>query len=347
VCAVRQIATCHDDRVGTIEPTNGRRLGVRHAPGRGTAILLGIIVTFIWASSVVLLRLGLSGEVTDPIGFAGIRFTLAALLLFPLAWSRLRPALASRIEPRIEPRSLLTAALFGLLLYGVAQIAVHVSLGTVSASTMGLMIGLTPVVTALLVVRSRGERASRMQIAGVGVLVVGVLIYFGLSVPEPQVLPMVMLAAVVPVVVGVATVLGRRLALDVESFGGPMGLTAIAMICGGIFTLVFGLIVEGIPELSLRAWMLIAWMAVVNTALAYTLWTQVQRTLRAVEASVLGDVTVLMTALLGWLVLGETLGALEIAGLVLAVVGVLIVQLAPMVRGRRLPAGVEPSLGQE
>jgi len=319
------------------------RLRIRHAPGRGTAILLGIIVTFIWASSVVLLRFGLSEEVTDPIGFAGIRFTLAALLLLPLAWSRLRSVLASRIEPQL----LLSAMLFGLLLYGVAQIAVHVSLGTVSASTMGLMIGVTPVVTVLLVTRQEHERASLAQVVGIVVLVVGVLVYFGLEVPEQQALPAVLLAAVVPVAVGAATVLGRRLALDVGSFGGPMGLTAIAMICGGVFTLVFGLIVEGIPELSLRAWMLIVWMAVVNTALAYTLWTQVQRTLRAVEASVLGDVTVLMTVFLGWLVLGEALGVLEIAGLVLAVVGVLIVQLAPMVRGRRSPAGVEPSLGQE
>jgi drug/metabolite transporter (DMT)-like permease len=294
--------------------------------------VLGVIVTFLWASSVVLLRLGLSEEVTDPIGFAGVRFTLAAILLFPLALPRLRSAGVARIGPR----ALFGAFFYGWLMFGIAQIAVHVALGTVSASTMGLMIGLTPVVTAVFVVRGGRERASLLQLGGIGVLVVGVLIFFGLEVPEPDLLPMVLLAAVVPLVVGVATVLGRRLAIRVERYGGSLGLTAMAMIAGGLFTLVFGLVVEGVPQFTVRAWLLILWMAGVNTAMAYTLWTQVQRTLRAVESSVLGDVTVLQTALLGWLVLGEALGAFEIVGLVLAVIGVVIVQVAPTLRARRL-----------
>lgn len=303
-------------------------LSVRHAPGHGTAILLGVIVTFLWASSVVLIRLGLIEEVSEPIGFAGIRFSLAAILLLPLALPRIR---SSGIW-RARSRALSGAFVYGLLMYGVAQIGVHVGLGVVSASTMGLMIGLTPVVPALLVRGSMRERASRLQALGLAVLIVGIVVYFGLDVPDQAVLPGLLLAATVPVTVGVSAVLGRRLALDVDRFGGPLGLTATAMLVGGIFLLLVGLLLEGVPALSLRAWVLIIWMAVVNTAMAYTLWTQVQRTLRAIEASVLGDVTVLQTALLGWLVLGEALGILEVAGLVLAVVGVVVVQVTPLLR---------------
>ena len=308
----------------------GRRLGVEHAPGRGVAIVLGLVVTLLWASSVVLLRLGLDEEVTDPIGFAGVRFTLAALMLFPLAMPRMRVARVAHIGRY----GLGGVLLYGLLMFGINQIAVHVSLQTVSASTMGLMIGLTPVVTALFMMGRGQERASLVQLIGIGVLVVGVLIYFGLQVPDPELLPMVLLAALVPICVGGAAVLGRHLAVHVGDYGGPLGLTAIAMVAGGLFIIVFGLLVEGVPEFSIRAWLLIITMAAINTALAYTLWMQVQRTLWAVESSVLGDVTVLMTAFLGWLVLGEALGTLEIAGLLLAVVGVGIVQLAPIYRAR-------------
>ena len=81
--------------------------------------------------------------------------------------------------------------------------------------------------------------------------------------------------------------------------------------------------------------LLIVWLAAVNTAFTYTLWTQIQRTLRAVESSVLADLTVILIAVLGWAVLDESLGALEIAGLLLAVAGVFLVQLAPTLRGRR------------
>jgi drug/metabolite transporter (DMT)-like permease len=43
-----------------------------------------------------------------------------------------------------------------------------------------------------------------------------------------------------------------------------------------------------------------------------------------------------MTAFLGWLVLGEALGTVEVVGLVLTVVGVAIVQLAPMLARPRI-----------
>ena len=54
---------------------------MRQPPGRAAAVAIGVIVTFLWATSVVLIRLGLTEEAVDPIGFAGVRFTLAALIL--------------------------------------------------------------------------------------------------------------------------------------------------------------------------------------------------------------------------------------------------------------------------
>mgnify|MGYP002063821584 FL=1 len=111
-------------------------------------------------------------------------------------------------------------------------------------------------------------------------------------------------------------------------------MTAIAMLVGAAATLVIALLVEGVPSFSPTAWLLIAWLAVVNTALTYTLWAQSQRSLRAVESSVLGDLTVIQVALLGWVVLGEGLDLAQMAGIALAVGGVIIVQLAPVLAAR-------------
>jgi drug/metabolite transporter (DMT)-like permease len=306
------------------------------APSRGVAILLGVIVTFLWATSVVLIRVGLTKEGVDPIGFAGVRFTLAALLLLPLALPRLRAAHAWRAGRR----PLLGVAVYGLLVFCVAQVAFVLALGELPASTVGLLMGLGPVVTAVVVMRSQQERASAVQVVGIAVLIAGVVAFFGMALPEAAT-PTALLAGIaIPLTIGGSAKLGRHLAVEARRlFGGPLGLTALAMSVGGVATLVLALVLEGVPSFSQRAWFLIIWLAAVNTALTYTLWTQTQRTLRAVESSVLGDLTVILIAVLGWFVLDESLEPLQIAGLIVAVVGVAIVQLAPALLRRPWRAG--------
>jgi drug/metabolite transporter (DMT)-like permease len=302
-------------------------------PTRRRALVLGIIVTILWATSVILIRVGLTDEGLAPLAFAGVRFSLAALLLLVLALPGLHQARAWK-APR---RSLMEVALYGSLVFCVAQIAFVVALGELSAATVGLLMGLAPVVTAIFVIRSHHERASPLQLAGIVVLMVGVLSFFGLAVPVGAT-PLALLAAIaIPVVIGGSARLGRHVALDAgRLFGGPLGLTALAMAAGGFATLGLALLLEGVPSFSARAWLLILWLAVVNTALTYTLWTHTQRTLHAVESSVLGDLTVILVAVLGWVALDESLDLVQTLGLVLAVAGVAIVQVAPL-RHRRPP----------
>jgi len=302
------------------------------APSRRLAVVLGVAVTFLWATSVVLIRVGLTEEDAQPLGFAGVRFTLAAILLLPLALPRLR---AVRVWTA-DRRSLLGVVIYGLLMFCVAQVGFYVALGDLSAATVGLLMGLAPVVTAVVTMRSRQERASLLQVLGIGVLIGGVLVYFGVEPPAAGLSVALLAGIAIPIVVGGSARLGRYLALDARRlYGGPLGLTALAMTVGGVTTLTLAIVVEGMPAFSPRAWLLIVWLAAINTALAYTLWTQTQRTLRAVEASVLADLTVILIALLGWVALGEALDPLQIAGLLLAVTGVFLVQLAPVLRGRR------------
>ena len=274
------------------------------APSRPVAIALGIVVTFLWATSVVLIRVGLTTEDVQPIGFAGVRFTLAAILLLPLATPQLR---AVRVW-RAGRRSLLGVALYGVLMFCVAQIGFYLALGELSAATVGLLMGLAPVVTALVTIRDRRERASALQVIGIAVLIVGVVVYFGLEQPDAGISLALLAGVSIPIVVGASARLGRHLAVDARRvFGGPLGLTALAMTVGGVTTLSLALVLEGVPGFSPRAWLLIVWLAAGQYGvLTYTLWTQIQRTLRAVESSVLADLTVILIAVLGWAVLDES-----------------------------------------
>jgi drug/metabolite transporter (DMT)-like permease len=90
-----------------------------------------------------------------------------------------------------------------------------------------------------------------------------------------------------------------------------------------------------VPTISSTNWAFIAWLAVVNTAFAFTLWNHVQRTLSAVESSIINSTMLVQIAILAWLFLGETLTIQDIAGMALVTVGTLVVQLRKE-KGKRI-----------
>ena len=77
------------------------------------------------------------------------------------------------------------------------------------------------------------------------------------------------------------------------------------------------------------------WLAVVNTAFAFTLWNHTLRTLTAIESNVMNNTMLIQIALLAWIFLGESLNGRQLLGIALAVVGIAIVQLAPLILRRR------------
>ena len=78
--------------------------------------------------------------------------------------------------------------------------------------------------------------------------------------------------------------------------------------------------------ISLRAWLIIAWLAIVNTALAFTLWNLSLRQLSALESAAINNTMLIQIAVLAWIFLNEPLGFGEAAGIVLVSAGVLLTQ---------------------
>ena len=65
----------------------------------------------------------------------------------------------------------------------------------------------------------------------------------------------------------------------------------------------------------------------VNSALAFTLWNRTLRTLSALESSIINNTMLFQIAVLAWLFLGEGLTGRELAGMALAALGTLAVQI--------------------
>ncbi len=271
-------------------------------PSRRLAIALAIFVTFLWSTSWILIKVGLQSEELEPLSFAGVRYGLAAAILLPLGLPALR-----RARPWAAGRGLvLRAAVLGLLLYAVAQGAQFAALDVLPAATVSLVLSGTPVAVALLSRRHATEAARRIQALRIAVLVAGVLLYFGLAAVPAGALLGVAIAVVGMLATAVGAQMGRMLARDaMDSFGGVVALTGVTMAIGAAVLLASGVALEGIPQLSGTGWLICGWLALVNTAFAFTIWNHTMRRLTAIESSVLNTAMVVQIATLAWVFLAR------------------------------------------
>jgi drug/metabolite transporter (DMT)-like permease len=298
----------------------------RHAVAIGQALL----VTFLWSTSWVLIKIGLEDLHLGPVSFAGLRYALAAVILLPFGIRALR-----RGRGPISRRLAIQVAVYGLLFVAVAQGAQFAALALLPATAVSLVLSATPLAVAGIALARREEQPTPLQLAGVALLVAGALAYFGLFALPPERAAGLVFALVCLTAAAISAHIGRGLARDaIARMGGPLGLTATSMVAGAVVLLAVGIAAEGWPTLDVRAWAIIGWLAAVNTAFAFTLWNHTLRTLTAVESSVVNNTMTIQIAILAVIFLGERLAPLQVAGLVLAATGAAVVQLAPIL-GRR------------
>jgi len=201
------------------------------------------------------------------------------------------------------------------------------------ATAVSLVLASIPAVVALMALAGRHERATVGQAAGIALLTVGALLYFGPFAVEPDAAIGFVAAGICVLAAALSSHLGRRLARDATArLGGPISLTAGSMAAGALALLVVGVALEGWPRPDLAGWLIVGWLAVVNTAFAFTLWNHTLRTLTAVESSVVNNTMTVQIAVLAVVFLSERLEPIQLVGLLLAATGAAVVQLAPVLR---------------
>ncbi|HZW05149.1 MAG TPA: DMT family transporter [Anaerolineaceae bacterium] len=283
------------------------------------AVLQALFVTFLWSTSWVLVKIGL--EDIPALTFAGLRYTLAFLVLLPFA---LRAGLAAALR-RLTRRDWLLLVVLGLFYYSITQGTQFLSLAYLPAVTLSLLLTFTTPVVAIAGVRLLGERPTPAQWFGVLLYLAGVLLYF-----YPVQLPQGQLIGIGIGLIGVlsnafSSIMGRSV-----NRGGqldPLTVTVTTMGIGGLILLAAGLTTQGLPPLSPLHWGIILWLAAVNSALAFTLWNLTLRTLSAMESSIINSTMLFQIAILAWVFLAERLNWQQAAGMIVAVAGTLIVQL--------------------
>lgn len=291
---------------------------MRSSP-RLLAIAQALFVTLLWSTSWVLIKKTLN-EI-PPLTFAGLRYTLAFIVLLPGLYRR--KAEISSLSRKDWAR----LALLGVLFYTLTQGGQFVTLNYLEAITFSLMLNFSAVIVAVIGIFTLRENPSRLQWLGISIFLLGVLVYFlPKSIPAGQWIGYVFGGGTV-LANALASILGRSINREIRI--SPYLVTVISMGVGAVLLLGSGLVIEDLSPISLNGWLVIAWLAVVNTAFAFTLWNVTLQELTAVESNIINNTMLIQIAILAWIFLGERLDAIGIFGLILAAVGVLIVNLKP------------------
>ncbi|MER6508973.1 EamA family transporter [Nonomuraea sp. NPDC001636] len=140
------------------------------------------------------------------------------------------------------------------------------------------------------------------------------------------------------VVMAVGVVLSKRW----RSPAPLLATTGWQLAAGGLLLAPVTLLVEGPPPAHLTGENLAgyAYLAIIGSALAYTLWFRGIRELSATKVTFLGLLSPVVATALGWLVLGQRLTLAQVAGAVVVLAALLVAQLQP-VRHRAAPEPLE------
>lgn len=108
------------------------------------------------------------------------------------------------------------------------------------------------------------------------------------------------------------TVLSRRWQPPVS----PLTFTAWQMTAGGLLLVPVALLAEpALPALTATNWIGFVQLGLVGTALTYALWFRGISRLEPAAVSTLGYLSPTVAVILGWMIVGQSLGALQILGI--------------------------------
>jgi drug/metabolite transporter (DMT)-like permease len=301
-------------------------------PSRVIAVVQASLVCFVWSTSFVITK-RLYADGVGPLTLTGLRYGLAGVVLLPLWLRRRGAAAAPGGAGRVRPRTLV---LLGLAGYAISPVGYNIGLVSLDASWIGVVLGVSNTLQVLIwsgvLLR---EWPARTQVAAIGVAMFGIVLFEvpgggGRGTAGP------MLAVIASGTGYALWVIGnRRLMRNAD----PVHVACPSMLSGAVPVLAIGAVTEGWPPPTWQVWLPIVFLAVVNTAAAFTVWTHTQAVLAAYESTVINNTMTVQVAVLAYVFLGEPLGARQW----IAVAVVAAATLAVQVRRRALSAPQGPA----
>lgn len=267
----------------------------------------------VWGSTYLGIRYAL--ESYPPFLLAGLRFTAAGVLLFGfLRWRG--HALPTPLQWR-------NAAITGVLLLGFGNGLVCFAEERVSSGIAAVAVSSMPLFAAAFGT-IYGQWPTRREAVGLLVGFTGVVVLnTGSGLSGEAIGALALLTAAACWAFG--SVWSRRQDMP----AGPMN-TAAQMLCASVALLVVGFASgETLPaHPSLKATLALAYLAVFGSILAFSAYLYVLKHARPAVATSYAYVNPPVAVLLGVLLVGETVGPFDLAGMAIILVGVAVITLA-------------------
>jgi drug/metabolite transporter (DMT)-like permease len=289
-------------------------MGVSISP-RIQAILEAMLVTFLWSSSYILTKFGLID--IEPLTLVGLRYLIASLVLLSIAINRGE-------HLKITGDSWWKIAVLGFLGYTVAQGLQCVGLSYLPAVTVSMILNFTPLTVLILNASFTGEYPNRVQIFGMMLVFLGAVLFFG-----DRPFDYTVIGVLITFVSGLGWA-GYMVASKIlfrEKKISPLGNTAFAMVFGTAFLSFSAYLFEGFSPIPVTGWVIIIWLGVVNTAIAFLIWNHALETLNVFELSILQNTMLIQITILSIIFLDEKLPIVKYIYMALVFIGVYIVQI--------------------
>jgi drug/metabolite transporter (DMT)-like permease len=297
---------------------------------RNLAWLAIVITTVLWSSSLILAKIVYS-EVT-PIIFVALRYTIACPFLV-LIVALVRKQTETRGSVRKVWPLILVAGIAGPFL---SQMLQYIGLSLTTAGETLLLLNLSPVFAVIMAAPVLKEPITSTKTGGLALAMLGVvLIMLGGTSIDAEFDSLRLLGDIIIIVstflFAINGIVGKIAVESVDS----ASLTLYSTLSIVPFLWLTAATTEDIniiPQMSPASWMIILWIAVVNTAIAFMLYYESMKHIEASKVQIALNLIAVWGVIMSVIVLGEMISPLQILGGISTIIGVVISQ-----RSRSLP----------
>ncbi|HDL42271.1 MAG TPA: DMT family transporter [Actinobacteria bacterium] len=288
----------------------------RH-PSTTRSVALAVGAAGLWGLALVLVKLGLRD--VPPLTLAAARYVLGALTL--LSFRALRRRDVAVLGGVIRNKSVIA---LGALLYAAVPAAQFVAIDRIEAGTFNFVFQAgIPLILAFTAGFVLHEHTTLREWLGVAFVVAGVYAFYP-SAPSGPELAGALLAVAAAAGIGASNLIQRRVMQTPGT--SSLDVTFVSMAIGAVLLTLFAFVVEGTPRLSASMVALVVFLGVVTTALAFTMWHEAMRGLKALHAGIIASGQIFEVPILAVVILGESFTYRQWLGSAIVLVGILVVQ---------------------
>ena len=289
----------------------------------GWADLSLTIAVVIWGINFAVVKQTLT-EIT-PLAFAGLRFSLAALLLVFIL--RLKGQ-----DLRLRRNELWKILILGGVGVAGCQACFTLGVARTSASTASLIMATTPIFVIPFSALLRIERITPFMGLGVALSALGTGLLIGIGSNEMSFTSEAFSGNILVLGSTICWAVYTTLAKPLMGHYSSLKLTTLATITAGAILL---LLASGElsrlqwAEISAQGWLGLCYSFALSSAVTYAIWTSSIMRVGDIRTAVFMNVIPIVAVIASWILLGEVLGAWQAIGAAITLGGVTLTRVVP------------------